>query len=181
MKKIDVHIHTSMWEKAHIQPGIILASPEEIQESYRELDVEKGFLMPLISPEYRFCVQTNEEVEYLANKYPDTFYWFCNVDPRMGFNRADCDLSEMLMHYKNRGAIGVGEVTASLSVDDPLVENLFYHCAECDLPVVVNGFLQVIYVVINGLVHCFISNYRFKASTVFAFRSSVAALRSSAA
>lgn len=138
MKKIDVHIHTSMWEKAHIQPGIILASPEEIQESYRELDIEKGFLMPLISPEYRFCVQTNEEVEYLANKYPDTFYWFCNVDPRMGFNRADCDLSEMLMHYKNRGAIGVGEVTASLSVDDPLVENLFYHCAECDLPVTIH-------------------------------------------
>lgn len=138
MKKIDVHIHTSMWEKAHIQPGAVLASPEQIKESYRELDIEKGFLMPLISPEYRFCVQTNEEVEYLSQKYPDMFYWFCNIDPRMGFNRADYDLSEMLVHYKNRGAIGVGEVTASLSVDDPLVENLFYHCSECGLPVTIH-------------------------------------------
>lgn len=25
LKKIDVHIHTSMWEKAHIQPGSNLA------------------------------------------------------------------------------------------------------------------------------------------------------------
>lgn len=138
LKKIDVHIHSSMWENARIQPGCILASPEEIKESYRELDIDKGFLLPLISPEYRFCVQTNEEMEYLATKYSDTFYWFCNIDPRMGFNRPDYDLSEMLMYYKQKGAIGVGEVTASLEFDDPLVENLFYHCAECDLPVTIH-------------------------------------------
>ena len=29
-------------------------------------NIEKGFLLPLISPEYRFCVQTNEEMEYIA-------------------------------------------------------------------------------------------------------------------
>lgn len=138
MKKIDVHIHTSMWENARIQPGAILASPEEIKESYSELGVEKGFLLPLISPEYRFCVQTNEEMEYLANKYSDTFYWFCNVDPRMGFNKPESNLSEMLMHYKARGAIGVGEITANLYTDDPLVDNLFYHCQECGMPVTIH-------------------------------------------
>ena len=138
MKKIDVHIHTSMWEKAQIQPGAILASPEEIRQSYRELDIEKGFLLPLISPEYRFCIQTNEETEYLADKYSDLFYWFCNVDPRMGHNTPKSDLSYFLDHYKNRGAIGVGEVTANLYADDPLIDNLFYHCQECDMPVTIH-------------------------------------------
>ena len=32
VKKIDVHIHSSMWENARLQPGCILASPEEIAE-----------------------------------------------------------------------------------------------------------------------------------------------------
>ena len=72
MKKIDVHIHTSMWEGARLQPGCTLASPEEIKESYLELDIDKGFLLPLISPEYRFAVQTNEEMEY-AKGIPYSF------------------------------------------------------------------------------------------------------------
>ena len=48
------------------------------------------------------------------------------------------NLSEILGEYKRRGAIGVGELTANLYTDDPLMENLFYHCAECDLPVTVH-------------------------------------------
>ena len=70
MKKIDVHIHTSMWPKAQLQPGCVLATPEEIRAAYKELDIDKGFLLPLISPEKRFCVQTNEEMEYVANNNP---------------------------------------------------------------------------------------------------------------
>ena len=138
MKKIDVHIHTSMWEGAKIQPGCVLASPEEIKESYAELGVDKGFLLPLISPEHRFCVQTNEEMEFVANKYSDTFYWFCNIDPRMGKNTDETDFSYFINFYKERGAIGVGEVTANLYTDDPRMDNLFYHCALCDMPVTIH-------------------------------------------
>lgn len=138
MKKIDVHIHTSMWQNTYIQPGVILASPEEIRESYAELGVDKGFILPLISPEYRFSIQTNEEMQYLAEKYSDLFWWFCNIDPRMGFNNATYDFSEMLMYYKERGAKGVGEMTCNMYTDDPLLENLFYHCGECDMPVTIH-------------------------------------------
>ncbi|MBR5307797.1 MAG: amidohydrolase family protein [Clostridia bacterium] len=138
MKKIDIHVHTSMWENAQINQGVVLASPEQLKESYAELDVDKAFLLPLISPEWRFCAQTNEEIEFLANKYSDTFYWFCNVDPRMGKNSASTDLSAIIMHYKSRGAKGVGEVTANLRFDDPLMDNLFYHCEMCDMPVTIH-------------------------------------------
>ena len=93
MKKIDVHIHTSMWQGAQIQPGCVLASTEEIRDIYKKKNIDKGFLLPLISPEYRFCVQTNEEMEYVANNNKDLFYWFCNIDPRMGDNTAKTDFS----------------------------------------------------------------------------------------
>ena len=138
IQKIDVHVHSSMWPGAKIQPGAILASCEELMESYRELKVEKAILMPLISPEYRFCVQTNEEMEYLANKYSDTFYWFCNIDPRMGRNSTRTDFSEFLQEYKDRGALGVGEVTANIAMDDPRMEHLFAACAEFDMPVTIH-------------------------------------------
>mgnify|MGYP003424666971 CR=1 FL=1 len=96
------------------------------KEKYAELNIEKGLLLPLISPEHRFCVQTNEEMEYLANKYSDTFYWCCNIDPRMGENNSKTDFSVFLEHYKKRGAKGMGELTANLYIDDPLIDNLMY-------------------------------------------------------
>ena len=138
MKKIDVHVHTSMWDNAIINSGAILATPEEIREIYKKLGIEKGILQTLVSPEFRVSVQTNEESEYLANKYPDLFYWFCNVDPRMDNNHPDADLSIILNMYKKRGAIGVGEITAGLTFDDPLMDNLFYHCAKCDMPILIH-------------------------------------------
>ena len=138
MKKIDVHIHSSMWNGAKLHSGCILVQPEEIKESYTELGIDKGFLLPLISPEAHYCIQTNEEMEYLANKYSDTFYWFCNIDPRMGQNSPATDFSELLLDYKSRGAIGVGELTANIYADAPLMDNLFYHCAQCDMPVTIH-------------------------------------------
>lgn len=138
IKKIDIHVHSSMWKGAKIQPRAVLASPEDLLEIYRELNVEKAFLLPLISPEYRFCVQTNEEMEYLANTYSQHFYWFCNIDPRMGRNSTRTDFSEFLQEYKDRGALGVGEVTANMPMDDPRMEHLFAACAEFDMPVTIH-------------------------------------------
>lgn len=138
LKKIDVHVHSSMWPKAKIQPGCVLASVEELRESYAEIGVDRAFFLPLVSPEFRFCVQTNEEAEYVANQNPDLFYWFCNLDPRMGKNDPTTDFSEFLNEYKSRGAIGVGELTANLYADDPMMDNLFYHCGECGMPVTVH-------------------------------------------
>ena len=138
MKKIDIHIHTSMWENTQINPNIILASPTSLRKTYDELGIEKGIVLPLVSPEFRFCVQSNEEMEYLANKYSDTFFWCCGIDPRMGGNNADTDFSYFLNFYKARGAVGIGELTANMHMDDPLVDNLFYHAEKCNMPVIIH-------------------------------------------
>lgn len=138
MKKIDVHAHTSMWGDSLPSFNTPLATPEQIIERYKELNIEKGFIMPLLSPEARNFVQSNEEIEFVANKYPDSFYYFCNIDPRMCKNSSESDLSKLLEHYKQRGAKGVGEVTANMYIDEPLMENLFYHCEAADMPVTIH-------------------------------------------
>lgn len=138
MKKIDIHAHTSMWENSQIRPGIAYATPEQIKEAYDEIGIDKGFILPLISPEATSSIHTTEEMEFISNKYPDTFYWFCNLDPRMGEYNTNTDFSQLIEPYKKRGAIGLGELTSNLYIDDPLMDNLFYHCAQCDMPVTIH-------------------------------------------
>ncbi len=138
MKKIDVHAHTSMWSEAICGLKAPIASPEQLKKNYKELNIEKGFILPILSPEARSFVQSNEEVEYVANLHSDAFFWFCNVDPRMDDNSETGDLSLIINHYKQRGAKGVGEITTNMHIDDPLMDNLFYHCCECDMPVTIH-------------------------------------------
>ena len=138
MKKIDVHAHSSMWAGLRIDNNIYFGSLEEIKKRYIELGIEKGFIMTMVSPECRMFMQSNEEIEHIVSKFPDDFYWFCNVDPRMVGNTKESDLSKILLSCKERGAKGIGEVSANLYFDDPLMENLFYHAGECDMPVTVH-------------------------------------------
>lgn len=127
-----------MWEDTQTVRNCILPTPQQIIDTYEKLDVDKGFLLPVISPESHFCIQTSEEMEFIAKQNPDVFYWFCNIDPRMGDNSPKTDFSYFLEHYKKRGAVGLGEITCNLPFDDPLVENLFYHCEQCDMPITIH-------------------------------------------
>jgi len=138
MKKIDVHSHVSMWSEAVATLRSPIVSPERMKQYHKELGIERGFILPVLSPEAHCFVQSNEEMEYIANSHPDSFFWFCNIDPRMGENSEKSDLSVIINHYKQRGAKGVGEVTANMYVDEPLMENLFYHCSQCDMPVTIH-------------------------------------------
>lgn len=140
VKKIDVHIHTDMWNGNEIPryDGTRFATPEELIDMYDKLGIEKGILLPCMSPELAFSVQSNEKTHEIAEKYKDLFYWFCSIDPRFGYNNPKNDLSHFLNHYKQMGARGVGELAANLYTDEPLLDNLFYHCAECDMPVTIH-------------------------------------------
>jgi len=138
MKKIDVHLHATMWDNSILHPKARLASADDIRENFKKCDIERGFVLPLMSPESTARCQSNEEVAYIAENNSDILFWFCNVDPRMLSNSPKSDLSNLLMFYKERGAIGVGEITANIYTDDPFMDNLFYHCAECDLPATIH-------------------------------------------
>jgi predicted TIM-barrel fold metal-dependent hydrolase len=139
-KKIDIHAHATPFPEfaPPLQDGNPLIGAEQIIDFYDELGIEKGVLLPLTSPECHREQITSLDAKYVADKYPDRFLWFCGVDPRAAGNSPRADLSELLMHYKRLGAKGVGELTAQLYTDDPLMDNLFYHCGECDMPVTIH-------------------------------------------
>ncbi len=115
-----------------------MVSAEELIDFYDRLNIEKGVLLPVFSPEKRVDYMSNEAMKSLADSHPERLLWFCNVDPRAAENSADANLSYLIEHYKRLGAKGVGEITASLYADDPKMDNLFCHCALMNMPVTIH-------------------------------------------
>ncbi len=144
VKKIDIHAHAVAFPDyypPYLRPGqpvIRFVSVPELLEHYDRLNIEKGLLLPISSPEAQSSPMTSEACKHLTVLYPDRFDWCCNVDPRAGANNASTDLSHFLRHYQSLGAKGVGELTSHLYADDPMTDNLFAHCAELDLPVTIH-------------------------------------------
>ncbi len=140
IKKIDVHAHALAFPQyaPHTGNGAKMVSPEEVLRFYDDLNIEKGLLLPLISPESLYETITPADCRYITEKYPQRFDWACNVDPRAINNTPTSNLSILLQQYKEMGAKAMGELTANLYIDDPKTDNLLYHCAEVDLPVIIH-------------------------------------------
>lgn len=141
MKKIDAHAHaarSAFPARLSRADGTVLQDFEELKKIYDASKITRGVLMPLVSPEGQTFLVTNEDVFEITHKYPNTFYWCCNIDPRMGDYKPTTDFSRLLLFYKKLNAIGIGELTAGLRLDDPLVDNLLFHCGECDMPVTIH-------------------------------------------
>lgn len=141
IKKIDIHAHATMYN-AWVPPfaGISykMVSPEDVVKIYDKINVETGVLLPLIEMCALPLQTTNEECKTMADSSEGRFKWFCNVSPNALSNSPHTDLSVMINHYKELGAKGVGEITAQLYADDPKMDNLFYHCALCDMPAIIH-------------------------------------------
>ena len=140
IKKIDIHAHAAFFrDSVPLQAkDYPMVGSDDVIDFYDKLNIEKGVLLPITSPEYHMVQITTGECKHMADIYPERFVWFCNVDPRAAGNKPNADLSKLLMHYKALGARGVGELTAHLYADDPYVDNLFYHCEQCDMPVTIH-------------------------------------------
>lgn len=135
VKKIDIHVHTSR-AKGMLRPdGQTYASPAELREMYDKIGIEKGVLLPSINIECAYDNSTNRDMYEIVQAHPESFAWFCNIDPRQGGNSSDTDFSGFLEYYKSMGAKGVGEICANLYFDDPKVLNLFKYCEQYDMPV----------------------------------------------
>ncbi len=136
LKKIDIHVHTMKQLGLPRPDGDNFALPEELIEIYNKIGIEKGVLLPEIYPECSYDTSNNRETAEIAEKYPDNFSWFCAIDPRQGTNSAHTDFSYFLNYYKSLGAKGVGEISANLYFDDPLMMNMLSHCEECNMPII---------------------------------------------
>lgn len=135
LPKIDIHVHTVLKRGLPRLNGSHFATPDELRSMYDEIGVEMGVLLPAAAPDcYDGAEATNEDVMQIVAERPADFTWFCNIDPRWGRNSPETDLSHYLRYYQAQGARGVGEITANLPFNDPLVHNLFRHAEACGMP-----------------------------------------------
>ena len=131
VKYIDIHAHCT---EDPMPPMAGLGQPlccaEQLIAHYDRLGIEKGCILGLGTPENFIGGMSNESILRLAAAYPDRFIPFCVVDPRACGNTPFANLRDVLMHYRDRGCKGVGEVCAQIHLLDPRMQNLFKACEE---------------------------------------------------
>jgi predicted TIM-barrel fold metal-dependent hydrolase len=132
---IDIHAHAYRrpWPGPNGKP--LFSTPEQILKRYAKLGVERGVLLPLISPEF-YLPQSNEDILDFAEKSMGKFIPFCCIDPRAVTNSPNAPLDYILRYYRDLGCKGCGEVCANLPFLDPLVQNLFRHLEDVSMPVI---------------------------------------------
>ncbi|NUQ01205.1 MAG: amidohydrolase family protein [Armatimonadetes bacterium] len=135
---IDIHCHAYRINS----PFMRFCTAEEVIARYDEMGIERGVLLPIVSPEI-YQPQANEDILEMVEKYPDRLIPFCNIDPRCITNSADAPLGDLLRHYKDKGCKGLGEVMPNMAVNHPMVQNLFYHAEKVGLPVTFDGSDQL--------------------------------------
>jgi hypothetical protein len=136
---IDIHAHA--YRKT---PPFVcrFCTAEQLIARYDEAGIEKGVLLPIVSPEIYFP-QANEDILEMVEQYPDRFIPFCNIDPRILTNLPDAPLDLVLRYYRDQGCKGLGEVMPNVPVMDPMVQNLFKHAEDVGFPVIYDGSDQV--------------------------------------
>ena len=126
---IDIHGHT----KLACYENDFFTAPADLIKRYDELEIEKAVMLPVVSPECQFGVQSNEDILRVAEE-SDRFIPFCNIDPRSVSNSSDASLGKLLKYYADKGCKGIGEITANLHILDPKVQNLFKHVQDVGFP-----------------------------------------------
>jgi len=136
---IDIHAHAY---RRPVPFPVRFPTAEQVLERYDEAGIEKGVLLPVVSPEV-YLPQANEDILEMAERYPDRFIPFCNIDPRALTNSVDAPLDRLLKHYRDQGCRGIGEVMPNVPLRDPMVQNLFKHAQDAGLPVTFDGSDQI--------------------------------------
>ena len=132
---IDIHAHAYREDCPPPSGKFPFATPDQVLRRYDEIGIERGVLLPLIGPEY-YLPQSNEDILDMCEASGGRFIPFCNIDPRGMTNSPDAPLKTWLVHYRDRGCKGVGEVMPNLPFEDPRCQNLFAQVEEAGLPLI---------------------------------------------
>lgn len=137
LKKIDMHVHCIEERGIPKLSGHFYPTVHELRDIYDKIGIEKGVLLPPgTCPEFTTERLSPREAEAIAKNYNDTIgWWFCGIDPRFGNNNDTTNFSHYLNYYKSRGAKGLSEQIANISLDDKRMLNLFKHCEMCNMSV----------------------------------------------
>ena len=141
---IDIHVHTrNKPGPTRRGTGQTYATPEQLIEMYDEVGIDRAVILPGTNPECSFHIQSIQDALDICEQYPERFIPFCNIHPQQVANSPDADLGHVLRWCKDAGCKGIGEVTANMYFDDPLVHNLFAHAQELQMPLTFHVATQV--------------------------------------
>lgn len=130
MGKIDAHLHLS-FEPVSSQNGMVVSTYMEMVPHLQELGIEKGILMSSGESNGRFLFGSNGENLRIAQADPRHFSWMCNLDddgnPHTVYDR--------LAFWKEKGAVGIGELMINRRMDDPFLQAVFESADRLQLPV----------------------------------------------
>jgi predicted TIM-barrel fold metal-dependent hydrolase len=98
--------------------------------------IEKACLLPIENPEETHYYVTTDQIIAEAERHPDRFIPFCNIDPRRRSADLSTDFFGMIREYRDRGCRGFGEMLAGLYVDDPRLQLIYEACGELGMPIV---------------------------------------------
>ena len=129
---IDIHGHAY---RKHCPFPNAFVTPEKLLAIYDEIGIERACVLPLVSPEV-YLPQSNDDIIEMAQKWPDRYIAFCNVDPRALTNSVNAPLGDLFRYYRDLGVKGIGEFMPNLPFLDPLVQNLFKHAQDVGFPLI---------------------------------------------
>jgi len=131
---IDIHVHVTRTKTITWPNGLTYPTADELVGRMDHFGIDKAVVLGGVNPESRHRYVTTEDVLESCAIHPERLIPFCCLDPRNAGNKPDADFTPFLEYYKEAGCKGVGELTANLWFDDPLVWNLLRQVEAAGLP-----------------------------------------------
>ena len=124
--KIDTHLHLA-YENPNRENRTI-STYKEMLPYFQKLNITKGILVSV--GELLPNLPKNEECIAIYRDDPEHYAWMCNPEP---INPET--VYDQLRLYKQQGAVGVGELTCNLPLNDPALHALFEAAGKLKLPI----------------------------------------------
>jgi uncharacterized protein len=137
---IDIHTHITFgnFPEFNTMLGREPFTADILLKKMDDEGIDKSVLLPMVNAECfdAFAIAGNQECIEAARKHPDRFIPFCDVDPRMRMNTSVEEFMPLLMAYKELGCKGIGEMCASIWIDDIRYQRLFHCAGEAEMPII---------------------------------------------
>lgn len=130
VRYVDVHTHIGTYtnnNKALTVPELLGWMDEH--------NIEKAFVLPLVSPESTTYLQTPEVALKATEAHRDRLIPFCALDPRAIIVGGQQGLNDIVKRYVDQGAKGFGEHKVGLDFDDPLMLRVYEAVEAAGIPI----------------------------------------------
>ena len=125
-EKIDIHLHLA-YEKEDWS-GRTISTYKQMLPYFEKLNIAKGIV--LSGGQLLPYLPGNEDCMSIYRADPAHYAWMCDPEP------LDPEtVYETLKTYKENGAVGVGELTCNLPLNDPSLWALFDAAGKLELPI----------------------------------------------